>query len=386
MTLTAFSVKFYSWIETKSTKKAYPFYLTLTLIGISLFLAFPRYDQYDYNRIIAWDVTMLKAHDLTNNLIQFAADSLFSKKVFRLTVPILIRLLHLNKTGILILQGIVGFFFIFFSYKLANRILKDAVSATMIAAGIMFMYAGRACFVDVSTYFDGWAYFFILMTIYSRNLALTFLFATMAAWVDERGALALVFPLLFHQVNAAKEKDFSLRALTRPSQPTIVVLAAIAGYLSLRLYLTHAFNMHTPTGDADFSAFKMNFIHASYGFGAFTFLEGFWLLVPIVALLAITNGHYSFLLAILGVMGGFSLAVFFVYDLTRSGSHLVASIFILLLYLQKFTQLNFIRTVSLICLFFCFIFPPINYVAFGDFLYRVDKPFFWIVTAMLQQQ
>jgi hypothetical protein len=385
MTFSPALSNFYRWIENKSLRKSYPFYLTLTLICISLFLAFPRYDQYNYNPV-AWDVTMLKAKDLTNSLTTIPPESFMAKKVFRLTVPVFIRVFHLNRVGVIVLQGFLGFLLLFYSYKLANRILGDAPSATMVTAGIAFIYAGRACFSDIAyTHFDGWAYFFILMTLYNRNLFVIFLFATMAAWIDERGLLALIFPILFHQVEASKDKNFGLLTLIRPARSSVAILLAVAGYIALRLYLTHAYNMHTPANDANFSVLKQNFIHTSFGFGAFTFLEGFWLLLPVVFLLGIKNKNYVLLAMISGLILVFSLAVFCVYDLTRSGSYLFSIIFLLLFYMRQYTEMTFFRSIAAICLFFCFIFPPINYVAFGDFLYRVEKPFLWILLAILQQ-
>ena len=385
MTLSSFPDRFYTWIEYRSGKKGYAFYLTLTLISISLFLAFPRYDQYNYNHQ-AWDVTMLKAKDLTNNLTSIPPESFMAKKVFRLTVPLFIRVFHLNRQSVIAIQALLGFFLIFFSYKLANRILGDAPSASITTAGIVFIYAGRACFSDITyTLFDGWAYFFILMTLYSRNPFAIFAFASLAAWVDERGVLALFLPILYHQIDATKDKNFTWRSLLRPTPASLSVWLALAGYLTLRLYLTHAYLMHTPDKDANFYVLKQNFIHTSFGFGIFTFLEGFWLLVPVAVLLALKNRHYLALTLTVGLMSLFSLTVLCVYDLTRSGSYLFALIFVLLIYIRKLTDISFIRPLLAVCLFFCLIFPPINYIAFNDFLYQVEKPFLWILVSILQR-
>src|SRR6186713_3449619 len=97
---------FFSWIERRSTHKNYPLYLTLILVGSSLFLAFPRYDL--YRNTTAWDVTMLKSKDLTNNLQHIPPASYLAKKVFRLTVPVIIRIFHLNRIAVLVIQFILG--------------------------------------------------------------------------------------------------------------------------------------------------------------------------------------------------------------------------------------------------------------------------------------
>ncbi|HXB95989.1 MAG TPA: hypothetical protein VNU70_12555 [Puia sp.] len=386
MTLTPVCGGLYSWIERKSHKKSYPFFLTLILVLVSLFLGFPRYDLLDTEPVPSeWQVTMLKANDLTNSLTRISPDNFLSKKVFRLTVPVFIRLLHLNRTEVLAIQAVLGFLLIFFAYKLAFRILQDSPSATMVAAGIVFIYAGKACFIDIATHFDGWAYFFLLMALYPRNPFLIFIFATLAAWVDERGALALMFPILFHQMEAAKAEDFSWRRLIRPTTRGVAVAAAVAAYLALRLYLTHAFNMHTPSNGADLSALKENALHTTLWFGTFTFLEGFWLLVPIVILLSIQKKQVAVATLLIGFICIYCMATFFVFDLTRSGSYLFSAIFVLLIYLRESADPSFIRTMTSICFFFCFIFPSMNYIAFQDFLFHIDKPFFEVLAALLRK-
>ncbi len=210
---------FFLWIERKSARKYYPICLTLFLIAISLFFAFPRYDLYP-NTASNWDVALFKAKDLTNNLTFISPDSYLAKKVFRLAPELFIRFLHLNRPGILIFQAILGFFFILFSYKLAKRITNDVVSATLFAAGIVFLYCGRTCFTEVTySWFDGWAYLFLLLAIYYRNFFAVFLFASLAAWTDERAFIALPIVILFHQVVTNKTNKFELKSFAiKPKQ------------------------------------------------------------------------------------------------------------------------------------------------------------------------
>jgi hypothetical protein len=374
----------YAWIEKKSSNRYYPIYLAIILMLISLFLAFPRFDL--YRLVVAWDVTYLKADDLTNNLSHIAPDSFMAKKVFRLTVPVIMKTFHLNREMVIAIQFILGFLFLLVSYKLARRILKDPVSATFVAGGITFLYCGRACFTDISyTWFDGWAYFFLLLSIYYRNIFLVFLFATMAAWVDERAFMSLPIAIIFHQVSSVPEPfRFRFIDLIRLNKSSIAVVVAILGYLGLRYFLSTTYNMHTPSADADFHLLGLNFTHTTFGFGAYTFLEGFWILFPVVLYAIYKNRNYLLLLVMLAQIGILSFAAFSVTDITRSGSYLFGFIFIFLLYLSRFFDLKHFRLLLLAAFFFCFIFPPINYVAFGDFDFRIEKPFAWVIYNMFR--
>lgn len=410
---------FFAWIEQRSTHKKYPFYLTLVLVCSSLFLAFPRYDL--YRNTTAWDVTMLKSKDLTNNLQQIPPASYLAKKVFRLTVPVIIRIFHLNRIGVLVIQFMLGMLSICLTYLLGLRVLRDGVAATFLAAGFAFLYCGRTCFTEITyTWFDGWAYFFLLMALYSKNKFAVFAFATMAAWTDERAFVALPLALLFHQVcklhsplatpyppvlpQPSPAPTYSSQLTTQNSQlithssqltchnsrrllalqpAAIAVLAAMIGYLALRLYLSVRFNMHTPHADANTSNFLANMIHTSFGFGAFTFLEGFWLMAPIFLYLNFKNKDYLLMALTVFQILLSSLVSLFVMDITRSGSYLFPIIFLFAAYIPRFLETWHCRMLLAVCLFFCLIFPPINYIAFGDFLFRIEKPFLWVLMSLI---
>jgi hypothetical protein len=327
---------------------------------------------------------MLKSRDLTNNLSHISPDSFLAKKVFRLTVPVIIKILHLNRAAVLAIQFLLGFLFILYSYKLVNRIFKDAVSATFFASGIVFLYLGRTCFTELSyTWFDGWAYFFLLMTLYNKNVFSVFLFTTLAAWTDERAVIALPIAILFHQINTDKSSRFELKGLIALNPLSLSVVAAMAGYFALRFYLSYAFNMHTPSDLASFSVLKNNVMHTSYGFGAYTFFEGFWLLFPFLLIWGIKNKHYLFLTVVLAPMIVSTIAALCVYDITRSGSYLFPILFVFLAYISNFMDVKSARYILMICMFFSFIFPPVNYVAFADLNQWMEKPFLGVFKNLL---
>jgi hypothetical protein len=375
MTMSLIFSSLFSWIERKSTVKNYPIYLVLILVCVSLFFAFPRYDLYE-NTSPNWDVTMLKSKDLTNNLSHIAPDSFLAKKVFRLTVPVTIKLFHLNRIGVLAIQFVLGILFLLYAYKLTKRVFKDAVSATFLVAGLVFLYCGRTCFTELSyTWFDGWAYFFLLMALYNKNIFPVFLFATLAAWTDERAFIALPIVILFHQINSNKPHRFKFKGLIGLNPSSIAVIAAMGGYIGLRLFLASAYNMHTPKELANSGVLERNIIHTSFGFGAYTFLEGFWLLFPLLLFFAYKSKHYLFLILVLGSILLSTITALCVYDITRSGSYLFPILFVFIAYISNFIEVKDARGSLFVCMFFSFIFPPVNYVAFGDLNLWMEKPF-----------
>jgi hypothetical protein len=358
------------WIEKQTVHKNYPFCLALLLGCYVVFLAFPGFAAYEMREEGAqesWDVAMLKSRDLTNSLTDYDPNTWLAKKVFRLTVPFAIKIFHLNRTGVIIIQYALGFLFIYFAYLLINRITRDAVSSTFFAAGLSVLYCGRACFTDLRfEWFDGWAYFFLLMTLFDERFVAVFLFATLAAWTDERAFVALPLTILFHQVSSNVPTRFEWKGLSalRPSGAAVIV--AMLGYVVVRLILTFHYGMHTPTSSVGLSILTENIVKYRISLGAFTFFEGFWLLVPIAYYLALGRKHYLFIVLIFLQMAVSSILAFSVFDITRSGSYLFPLIFVLVVYISHFTQLRELRYIVLISMFFSFIFPPLNYItAFG---------------------
>jgi hypothetical protein len=219
------------------------------------------------------------------------------------------------------------------------------------------------------------------MTLYNRNIFSIFLFTTLAAWTDERAFVALPLAILFHQANKEGPGRFKFKSLIALNSATIAVIAGMVGYIALRLFLTSAYDMHTPKADANFNVLARNVTHTSFGFGTYTFLEGFWMLLPLVIYFAVRNKHYIMLSLVFLQMAVSSLAALSVYDITRSGSYLSSVIFIFIVYLSSYIERKNFRTILAICFFFSFIFPPVNYIAFADggFEFQIEKPFFWVL-------
>lgn len=346
----------FHFIEQKAQSKLYPYGLALFLMLSSWFLAYPTFHWLN-PEFEAWQTVMLKASDLTNSLTHIPPDSWLAKKVFRLTVPVIIRVFHLTPAAILLVQVMLGYSLYVLCYKLSDSILKDKVQATLLTAGIAFLYFGRTAWFDINyTWFDVFAYFFLLMAMYCQNIFAVFTCAMLAAWTDERGFIALSIVFLFHYLRDKINQPISISSIMRLNKPSMIVIFSGVLYLMVRQWLAMQYGMRTPTDGANFSVLTKTI--GLMPIGAMTFMEGFWLILvasfvnlsqqknyPVIALLLLP-------LSVLTVVSGC------VTDITRSGSYLVPILFILINYLKYVQSAYEMRMLLLACLLISFLFPP----------------------------
>ncbi len=376
----------FNWIERISVRRFYPIYLVLVLTCCSLFLAFPRFDKYAQTEE-NWEVVMLKSTDLTNNLSEIDPDSWLAKKVFRLTVPFFIKIFHLNRPAVLLIQFVIGLLLLYYSYVFAKSILNDSVSATFFTVALVFIYIGRTCFTEITaTWFDGWAYFFLLMALMTRSAFMVFVFSVLAAWVDERAIVILPAILVFHQMKNMPSRNLQAEFMhfMKLKWPAIAVLAAVVLTMATRMLLTKYADMTTPLDNVSLNTVKDNMFVS--GFGVFTFLEGFWVLLPVMIVLSVKHKNYLLLVLVLGQIALSSAGALFVYDVTRSGAYMFPVLFIILVYIARFIPALAIRYLLLVSAFFCLIFPPINFISHWSLVHSIEKPMVYVVFKLLSAQ
>lgn len=347
---------FYKWIENKSKVKHYPFYVALVLMMVSLLLVTPKFSIFNPDSM-GWSTVKLKSNDLTNSLTMIYRKNWNAKKVFRLTVPVIMRITKATPLMILVLQYILGYFTILYLYKLALRISIDPVASTFIAAGIVFLYFGRAAFYDIEfAWFDGYTFFGLILAMYCRNFFLIFLFCSISAWADERGFMALSIVFLYHQLKTMNLSKVNIKDFVKPSNESIAVISATVCYIAIRAFLTHRYNMHTPSGDANYLVIQKTI--PFLGAGLWTFFEGFWLFIVVGFALIIKNKNYLLGSLLLAVLLLFTLISCCVLDVTRSGNFMVPVLFIFLLYLQKNISSSTLRLLLFVSFVFSLLFPP----------------------------
>lgn len=365
----------YNWIENKTNNKYYHFYLSIFLTLCCWAFAYNNIHTLNLNSS-SWETVILKSNDITNSLTHIDPYSWLAKKVFRLTVPVIMKICHLSPAGVLFLQFIIGFFLFVYGYKLSFKIIKDTVSATFITAGLAFLYFGRTSFYDIDhTWFDGFAYFFIIIAMYSNNFFVIIISSFLASWTDERAFVSLFIVLLFHQLKGEIfYKELYFKHLFKLNKESIAVLSTIILYLTIRQILSFYFNMHTPTEGANYIVLKTTL--PLIPIGIWTFLEGFWLLYILSFAYSLKEKNYLFSIVFLILIIVFTVISGCVTDITRSGSYLVPVIFILLIYLQNHQSTSDFRLVSFFCFITSFLFPATIVCADWAVIGWFQPPFF----------
>ena len=332
----AFFPKFSSWILQRSDSRYFPFLLATALAFTSMFLAMPKWMKHNEDSK-PWQVVKLKSDDLTNTLDHLEPGSWLAKKVFRLSVPAFMKLTGAPPLAVLALQFLCGFLLLAFCYKLAEEMLADKVSSVFITAALAFTYFGRAAFYDAMfLWFDGFAYFLLLMALYCSRPWLIFLFASMAAWTDERAFIGLSIIMLFHLMKSGVLKARDLPSAVRDSR-FLAALAAAGLYLAVRLWLGYSHGMKTPTDGASHQVLLQAWHYLPLG--SWTFLEGFWLAALVFFLVALSRGDYFLPGLVLAVLLVFTLVAGCVHDITRSGSYAMPLVFVIVSYLsQRMTE------------------------------------------------
>jgi len=372
---------FVNFIESTSKDRYYIHKLSFFTVILTWLFAAPKvfyfYLQPDLSP--AWETIMLKSQDLTNNLEHIDPNSWQAKKVFRLTIPLIIKLLHISPHIIIFFQIIIGFLIYFFSYKLAFRISKDSVQATLLTLGLGFLYFGKASFFEFSsTWFDGFSYFFLLMAMFNRNVFVIFLFSTLAAWNDERAFIGLSIVLLFHQFQYFENRiprNVTIRNVLYIDKGAISVAIAVLLYIVVRLILTNQFHMHTPTDGANLSVL-FNRTYYFIPIGLLTFFEGFWVLLFLFFFLLLKSKDYLRFSLVSTPLLVLTVVSFSVTDITRSGSFSVPIIFVILVYLQNRLIEADIRKILLLCLLVSAFIPPVVICPDWEVKYMFPKPSF----------
>lgn len=345
-----------SWIEQKARSRWYGVRLALVLSTASLVCAGPGM-SYHPARAWSWEVVMVKAADPVAKLDGVDPGSWLSKKVFRLTVPLIVRVLHLDLFSTLAVQYALGLLLLVLCYRHARILLDDPVPATFLATGLAFIYFGKACFVDtVFLWFDGWAYLFLVLALMRRRIAEVVLWSTLAAWTDERAFLALPIIYLFHQMERQHgSAPLRFRDLLIPGRSGLGVLAAMAAYLALRTWMQHRFGMQASLNEENLSYLGKNL--RVLPLGAWTFMEGLWLLPISTAVIAIRSGQRLMLFLTGCAIAVMTAAAGAVYDSTRSGSYLVPLVFVMLAYLRHHLRREDMRLLLLFAAVVCVLFP-----------------------------
>lgn len=195
----------------------------------------------------------------------------------------------------------------------------------LLTAGFSAVYVSKAFFWDYDFWFDGYAYFFLLLGMGLRNRLAIFLSLQLACWTDERAVVALASVYLFH---ALQETGFDLRSLRQAFdrsffvRPSGIVLLAGVAYLGGRLLLAQAYQLATPSGVAAGVGLGLLPFQLKHRLiGVFLSFEGLWVVFFLAIRHFFVEKAFVPLLAMTVVALVHVVVAYCVYDITRSLSY-----------------------------------------------------------------
>ena len=335
-------------------------YLKMAVLGyiLTLLFSFPNYNQGEkwmregINKQIEQPFTY---HD-------YPPESHLAKRTFRITMPLIGKLLNLNITGLLILQSFFGFLFFILISKLVFAITSDKVLSFIICLGFTVVYVGKACFIDGGL-FDGTAFFLLIIAMCFRNSLLIFFCVFLACYTDERAFISSFMLILWWILNENNYKNIKIRDIIIPNRFVRVVLLSIFAVFVTRLYLQHLFyaSAHiVELSDVGFATLKsqLNIVL----FGLFSGIEFFWILIFAGALVLFQYKKFMLLFGYMALITSIIITASIVADQTRSIAYIFPMVFIALkIVYQDFSQ-SALRKLLLTIVFISFLFGTYDVV------------------------
>jgi hypothetical protein len=293
----------------------------------------------------------------------------FEKRKFRLTVPLLARLTHLNTWHIFMLQHILLVFFFALLYKLLERILTDPVAAFLISGSFCFVFVSKS-FLFYLPFFDCFAFLFIVCLLHSPPPFLIFLLTILTAFTDERGFVASLFVWCFYQWQGWYTGTTGISIFI--SRSSAGLIAGWITALGIRYFLHIIFGLSVPVGLANGLGFGV--LASNYTLiplGVLLSLEGLWIPVLGAFFILLLEKKQKALLAVGTVTGMVLVVGFVVYDITRSTAYVFPVVFIALRVLKDTLPQATIRTIAFATLAGCILIP--TYTLWGG-----DNEVYWM--------
>jgi hypothetical protein len=301
--------------------------------AVSLFMAFPSYDSLRGGETgKTWQAVMIKAVDPAHNLLQdFGPGTNAAKVNFRLLMPLLARVTGVRIPGLLVLQGLAGILLFYLLTVLAYRATASRPTAALVTLMTGATYAGIASFVELRGLFDGISICMLLACLYFSNPLVIALVIFAAGWNDERALLASVLVVVARVAQDEGGQDGRLRPFLQRS-----LLGLYAGWLlhvASRWYYSTHFNIAFNLGGTGLHVLidQLNMIPM----GAWTALEGAWLLVLACLLVLYRRERYLLCLLFIAALASLLLVSFSVVDVSRSTAYCLPAVVVCLAVLSR---------------------------------------------------
>ena len=220
---------------------------------------------------------------------QFDTGSHEANRIFRLTMPLIARYMHLNPLGLYLLQVVLGGIFLYLLINILSRITENKLITFYLFFAFVNVYAGACFFLNCFGHGDGYTFFFLIGALVVRSPIFISIFCQLAFWCDERSVIVSlsiwVFHLLYYQLNRSN----SVKVL-------VVVFFNVILYGVVRVYLSRTFHLVAE----DVENFKIEkylyFIkHTSLWYGKRTSVavEGFSLIIFLAFIISFRLKDYK---------------------------------------------------------------------------------------------
>jgi|GEM_PF-775815 len=298
-------------------------------IALSLFISFPRISFFlgtDSQIVNFWPVLERQAADpLATSGQQYKDHALHDAKLaFRLTLPLTMKVLHIDWRGLLAIQFGLGILMLALVGKIAMDLFGDRIVALASVFGVASIYAGKAAFLQLGGMGDAYAFAFLTVAVAFRSPPVIAAAVIAACFTDERAVI--VSPLLvvywaMRHSDGRRPDWFNLQTFT--------VAGAILVAGVIRLVLMFGYGLHIPIGagkDVGFSVLPLNLPNVQYELPHV--LAGLWLWPLVACIILVRNRWWFSLLAIAGVTGAIVAASFMVLDVDRSLAYTLPVVFV----------------------------------------------------------
>ncbi|GAB3901238.1 hypothetical protein GCM10028803_25570 [Larkinella knui] len=325
----------------------------------------PEFKDYRYN----WQaLTNQISHPLTPQLHPQISHQ--SKRTFRLLPAIIGKVFPVQGAlpkmiWLFAFQHVLGFLCFYLVLELVVLTTKDNVYALIATLGFSFIYFGNSFFWDLYGWFDGIAYFLLVVTLYSiskANWAFAFLSLTAAFWTDERALIVSPIVLFWLVLQQKDLKNVDIKYILKHSF-TRWYLACLVCYFGIRTYLGTAYGLTIPLGFNALVGFKMVLINLQpVPNSVFSIYEGLWLpFILMIHWLWNRKNQRSLLIVLLFFSMSF-VSSLCVVDVTRSLTYTFPWILFAIVFIHRLNETDFSRTVILTALLITMVYPNLFYL------------------------
>lgn len=375
LSLASYYARLSEWIERSLEGRHWLWKLTLVCAVLSWCLAVPPYTVMAISD--AWAFIAIQAQDIlhpTHLEVYVRRENM----VMRWVLPSMYILTGHNIILILIIQALLGGIFLYLFLREIFQQTNDRVLTAFFGLALSNMFLFSWFMVDTAGYGDGYAYFFLMLALLTRNPFLLFGFLQIAFFTDERALVGAGYIVLWWTTTSLMNRNegATLVSVFRNAfqSRTWVVVAAWVVYFVFREFI-----MRTYFPNHDYSTMGTPVLFADghrWGLGnsLWTSFEGAWLLLGAAGFMLYQSGHRWLLIMLLG---GFVLLIItgiFVHDIDRTLSYGFPFLLMSSLVLSRLVPLAEYRKLMFIVALICVISPMCYTLGYNRVIWAEPLP------------